>query len=61
LVHPERRRQGIGAQIMKELLGVTGHTCIYAEALAGTEGFPESFGIMKRSKLVACSRKPFTT
>lgn len=58
LIHPERRRQGIGSQIMKELLGVTGHTCIYAEVLAGTEGFFESFGIMKRSKLVACSRRP---
>lgn len=58
LVHPERRRQGIGTRIMNELLRVTGHTCIYAQALVGTERFNESFGIMKRSKLVACSRKP---
>lgn len=61
LVHPERRRQGVGTHIMNELLAVTGHTCIYAEVLVGTEGFFESFGIMKRSKLVACSRKPLTT
>ncbi|MDN5940529.1 MAG: GNAT family N-acetyltransferase [Nitrospira sp.] len=61
LVHPGRRRQGIGANIMKELLRVTGHTAIYAEAFVETEGFLEVFGITKKSKLVACSRKPFTT
>ena len=61
LVHPGRRRQGIGARIMHELLRVTGHTVIYAEALAGTEGFNESFGITKKSMLVACSRKPLVT
>jgi GNAT superfamily N-acetyltransferase len=61
LVHPERRRQGIGTHIMKELLRITGHTAIYAEALVGTEGFLESFGITKRTTLVACACKPFTT
>ncbi|MGQ0811264.1 MAG: GNAT family N-acetyltransferase [Nitrospiraceae bacterium] len=57
LVHPERRRQGIGTRIMQELLRVTGHTAIYAEAFVGTAGFLEAFDITKKSKLVACSRK----
>lgn len=61
LVHPERRRQGVGTHIMKELLRVTSHTAVYAEAFVGTEGFLESFGITKKSKLVACSRKPLAT
>ncbi len=61
LVHPERRLQGIGTRMMSELLRVTGHTAVYAEALVGTEGFNESFGIMKRRKLIACSRSPLTT
>lgn len=60
LVHPERRRQGIGTRMMTELLRVTGHTAVYADALAGTERFNESFGLMKRSALVACSRRPVT-
>lgn len=58
LVHPERRRQGIGTQIMNELLRATSHTAVYAEAFSGMEGFLESFGITKKSKLVACSRRP---
>ena len=61
LVHPERRRQGIDTHIMKELLRITGHTTIYVEALVETEGFLESFGITKKTTLVAYSRKPFTT
>lgn len=56
LVHPDRRRQGIGTRMMNELLRVTSHTAVYAEAFAGMEGFLESFGITKKSKLVACSR-----
>lgn len=56
LVHPERRRQRIGTRIMTELLRATSHTAVYAEAFAGMEGFLESFGITKKSKLVACSR-----
>lgn len=61
LLHPKRRRQGIGTRIMNELLRVTSHTSIYVEAFAGTEGFFESFSITKRSKLAACSRKWLTT
>lgn len=60
LVHPERRRQGIGTHIMNELVRVADHTAIYAETFLGTEGFFEPFGIRKKNTLVACSRKPFT-
>jgi GNAT superfamily N-acetyltransferase len=60
LVRPERRRQGIGTRIMTELLRVTRHTAIYAEAFAGIEGFNESFGITRNNRLVACSRKSLT-
>lgn len=61
LVHPERRRQGIGTHIMNELLRVTSHTAIYIEAFVGNENFFASFGIKPKTKLVACSRKPSTT
>lgn len=61
LVHPEYRRQGIGTRIMNELLRVTGHTSIYAEALTGNEGFFASFDIKPKTTLVACSRKPLAS
>lgn len=61
LVHPERRRQRVGAHIMKELLRVTNHTAIYTQAFVGNENFFASFGIKPKSKLVACPRKPLTT
>lgn len=60
LVHPEYRRQGVGARIMKEVLRVSSHTAIYAEALVETAGFLESFGIKKQPRLVAYSRKWLT-
>jgi GNAT superfamily N-acetyltransferase len=60
LVQPERRRQGIGAHIMKEVLRLTNHTAIYAEMFVENEGFLESFGIRKQPRLVAYSRKWLT-
>jgi|CXWL01.1.fsa_nt_gi predicted GNAT family N-acyltransferase len=61
LVHPERRRQGVGTLIMNELLRVTNHTAIYTQAFVGNEDFFASFGIKPKTKLIACSRKPLTT
>lgn len=61
LIHPERRRQGVGTHIMNELLRLTNHTAIYNHALVGNEDFFASFGIKPKTKLIACSRKPLTT
>lgn len=61
LVHPERRRQGIGRLMMNELLPLTSHTAVYAESFVETQGFLLAFNIKPQPRLVACSRKPLTT
>lgn len=58
LVDPAHRRQGIGSALMNEAIAAARHTAIYAEALPGGESFFAKFGIVPRSGLVACSRKP---
>lgn len=60
-ISPAYQKKGIGSQLMKMFDDRFGHTAIYVDALAGSEGFFEKHGIKAKEKLIACSRAGKTT
>ncbi len=55
-VHPKYQKNGIGSHLMGMLNEHFGHTAVYVNALAGSEGFFEKHGIKPKEKLISCSR-----
>lgn len=56
-VLPEYQKQGIGTRMLEELVGLYGHTSIYASSLKTAEGFFNKHGLASREAMVTVSRK----
>lgn len=57
IVDPAYQRRGIGRSLMEKVIERFGETAIYAEAVAGVEGFFASCGLSRRPGMTVFSRK----
>lgn len=57
-VHPDWQKRGLGAALIRAVIGRFGHTAIYSWGLPGQDGFFKKSGIFPKAHLLSCSRAP---